>query len=123
MSDRAIEIAQKQLQGQHPKSFLFINPVTGQNYTTNALGKLWRKHVKTEIKPYWATRHSFATQLIQSNDVTPVSAALGHSSVRTTGKYIHMKMTKLREAVNRRKVVGVGEGSRTLSPQDHSLML
>jgi len=107
LSTRAFEIAAKNMQGKLPKQFLFINPVTDKHYTTNALGKIWRKKSELEgITLYEAVRHSFGSQLIENGiDVTIVKELMGHSDIRTTEKYVHMKMSKLADVVNSRKVV------------------
>jgi site-specific recombinase XerD len=107
LSTRAFEIAVKNMQEKLPKQFLFINPVTNRHYTTNALGKIWRKKSGLEgITLYEAVRHSFGSQLIDNGvDVTIVKELMGHSDIRTTEKYVHMRMSKLTDVVNSRKVV------------------
>lgn len=69
----------------------YVNQVLG-----DAVKNLcWTKHVTAHI-----LRHSFASQLIQSNaHVSSVQALLGHSDLRITSRYIHQEMNTLREAV------------------------
>lgn len=106
ISHRALEIAKKHMKDKLPKQFLFINPRTGRGYLPKAVWYQWKKYSGIEdITLYEATRHSFATQLIQNNDVTIVKELMGHSDIRTTEKYLHLKMTKLSEVVNSRRTV------------------
>ena len=105
LSGIALEIAKKQTQDKHPKQYLFINPHTGRNYVSDTLWYIWKVHSGLEITLYEGTRHSFATQLIQDNDVTIVKALMGHSDIRTTEKYTHMRINRLADVVNSRKVI------------------
>lgn len=104
LSYRAYEIAEKHMKGKMPKQYLFINPTTKKNYLPNTLWLIWHNHSGLkDITLYEGTRHSFGSQLIQNNDVTMVKELMGHSDIKTTEKYLHMKMAKLEDAVNNRK--------------------
>lgn len=105
LSDRAYEIAKKNMQDKTQGQFLFINPRTNRGYYPKAVWYEWRQHSGVDVDLYSATRHSFATQLIQDNDVTMVKELMGHSDIRTTEKYLHMKVTKLTDIVNARKKI------------------
>jgi len=106
LSDRALEIAGRHIDSKLPKQFLFINAKTGKGYFPNALWFQWSQHSGLPgVSLYGATRHSFATQLIQHNDVTVVKELMGHSDIRTTQKYVHMRMTKLSDVVNNRHII------------------
>ncbi|HNS79394.1 MAG TPA: tyrosine-type recombinase/integrase [Syntrophorhabdus sp.] len=105
LSDRAVEIASKHLIDKHPHQFLFINPRTGKGLLPKVLWYQWHKYSNLDVCLYEGTRHSFGSQLIQNNDVTHVQALMGHSDIRTTMKYLHLKMDKLSDAVNARKKV------------------
>ena len=106
MSDRAAEIALKHCEGKHPKTWLFLNPKgrTG-NYNQRSIAKLWRRYSGTTITRYEATRHSFASQPIEHNDVVMAKELMRHPDMRSTEKYLHIRTTRLREAVNTRKNV------------------
>ena len=105
LSGIAFEIARKNTEDKHPKQYLFINPHTGKNYVSDTLWYIWHHHSGLEITLYEGTRHSFATQLIEDNDVTIVKALMGHSDIRTTEKYTHMRINRLADVVNSRKVL------------------
>jgi integrase/recombinase XerD len=106
LSDRAFDIATKNSKDKHPKQFLFVNPVTGRHYTTNTLGKIWKKKAGLNgICLYEATRHSFCTQLLENGaDIRMVQELVGHSDIRMTEKYTHVKIKRLAEVVNTRKI-------------------
>jgi integrase len=81
--------------GSLPEAWLFSNPRTGRNYTEPGLKKLWHRirekaELGKNIRLYDATRHSFASNLINKGDsLYMVSQLLGHSDTRTTEKYSH----------------------------------
>lgn len=104
LSDRALQIAEKNIKGKLPKQFLFINSRTGRGYYPKALWYQWTIHSGLDIDLYSGTRHSFATQLIQDNDISIVKELMGHSDIRTTEKYLHMRMSKMSKVVNLRTV-------------------
>lgn len=104
LSHRALEIAEKHLKDKLPKQFLFINPRTKRGYLPKAIWYQWRKYSGIEdITLYEGTRHSFGSQMIQNNDLTTVKELMGHSDIRTTQHYLHLKMRNLAHAVNSRK--------------------
>lgn len=85
-----------------PVAFVFINSRTGKHYSEDTLKKIWNKiRVKVglpkEIRLYDATRHSFASQLINSGvSLVNVSRLLGHSSVKMTERYAHSDLGRLK---------------------------
>ena len=90
----------------HPEAFLFINPRSGNHYTQDAIFRLWRRVrtkagiAKEDLRLCDATKHSYASQLAQSNtSLIKISKLLGHSSLRTTEKYIHQDVSGLRAEV------------------------
>jgi integrase len=71
-----------------PEAYVFVNPVTCRHYTHTKLEEIWR-HVREQagtsdkLRLYDATRHSFASQLVNSGvSLFKVSKLLGHSSTR-----------------------------------------
>lgn len=102
LSDKAYEIAVRNLKNKVPMQFMFINPNTNKNYLSDTLWKIWRQYSGASVCLYEATRHSFGTQLIEQADVSVVKELMGHSSIKTTEKYLHMKVEKLKDVVNAR---------------------
>ncbi len=91
----------------HPEAFVFINPVTGTPYTEHKLLEVWDKvriaaGVSRELRLYDASRHSFASQLVNSGvSLFKVSKLLGHSSTKMTEKYSHANIESMRTELTR----------------------
>jgi site-specific recombinase XerD len=84
-----------------PEAFIFSNPRTGRPYTESSLDRVWRG-VRDDldikgIRLYDATRHSVASQLVNSgSSLFKVSKLLGHSTIKMTEKYAHEHVESLR---------------------------
>lgn len=111
LSDRAYDIASKHSHGKHPETFLFINPVTGRGYKRETLRDYWQKYTNRPITLYEAVRHSFCTQIVENGaDLYVAQILMRHSDIRSTQKYFHANVLKLRDIVNKRgkgKVVSI----------------
>lgn len=95
-----------------PGAFVFLNPRTGEPYSQSGMFLLWERVRKTagvDLRLYDATRHSFASQLVNAGtSIFKVSKMLGHSSTRMTEKYSHADLASLRidlEKVSLKKIV------------------
>ncbi len=85
-----------------PEAFLFVNPRTGRHYSLDTLDRIWaevRKKAKLDksMRLYDATRHSFASNLVNSDSTLyKVSKLMGHSTIKMTEKYAHSEVASLR---------------------------
>jgi len=102
LSDIAFSIAERNMQGKLPTQWLFINPHNGKHYLSDTLWKIWRQYADVEESLYQGTRHSFGFQLCQNNDLAKVQQLMGHSTIKMTERYAHVKVTTLRDIVNSR---------------------
>lgn len=60
-----------------------------------------RADIKKNISPH-TLRHSFATHLVENGaDIQLVQHMMGHASITTTERYIHMSQQHLRDAITR----------------------
>ena len=90
-----------------PEAFLFINPRTGKHYSPWSLVRIWRDvrrkaNIDPNLRLYDATRHSFASQLVNSGtSLFKVSKLLGHSSTKMTEKYAHQNIESLRTDIQK----------------------
>ncbi|MBF0459345.1 MAG: tyrosine-type recombinase/integrase [Nitrospirae bacterium] len=88
-------------------AFVFINPRTGGHYGECAIDGVWDRVRKKgdlpkSLRLYDATRHSVGSQLANQNVSTfIVSKALGHSSTKTTERYMHDSMEGLKSAYDK----------------------
>jgi integrase len=106
-----------------PEAFVFANPRTGRAYTESSLRRLWQ-HVRTvlklkkDLRLYDASRHSYASNLVNSGvSLFKVSKLLGHTSMKTTEKYAHADLEHLRVEIDK---VSLKEGPTVtrLSPRE-----
>jgi integrase len=90
-----------------PEAFVFINPITGRHYTQTKMEEIWcqvRKDagIGDELRLYDATRHSYASQLVNRGvSLFTVSRLLGHSTTKVTEKYSHANIEALKTEVSR----------------------
>lgn len=89
-----------------PDAYLFVNS-GGKFYSENKLKRIWHAVRKTanldnSLRLYDFTRHSFASNLINSGtSLFKVSKLLGHSSTKMTEKYTHADVDNLRADLNK----------------------
>lgn len=85
-----------------PEAFLFVCPKTGRHYSETGLKRVWDEVRKAAgisggLRLYDATRHSFASQLVNAGvDIAAVSRLMGHSTLKMTMRYAHHEVGKLR---------------------------
>jgi integrase/recombinase XerC len=90
------------LSGEEP---LFINR-RGGRLTARSVGRLIKKYSKRSgifrrISPH-TLRHSFATHLLDAGaDIREIQEMLGHTSLSTTQRYIHLSPGKLMEVYDK----------------------
>jgi integrase/recombinase XerC len=90
------------LDGEDP---LFVNSREGR-LTARSVGRLIKKYTKRSgifrrISPH-TLRHSFATHLLDAGaDIREIQEMLGHASLSTTQRYIHLSPGKLMEVYDK----------------------
>ena len=112
LSDIAFEIAKKNMAGKLSETFLFINPVTGGGYKQECLRKRWHKHTGLNVSLKEATRHSFCTQIAEGGLCNTLQAQelMRHCDLRSTQKYFHGSIEKMKGIVNYRgKVIPINK--------------
>lgn len=96
------EYIKHRVESNLPEAYVFVNNKTGSHYAETGLIVMWRKVRKkagldNSVRLYDACRHSFASQLINSGvSIYNVSQLLGHSNIKTTEKYLHNDLSKLK---------------------------
>ena len=101
LSDRAFEIIAWNIKDKLPGVFVFLNPKTGRHFSTESIRKTWRNYSGSEVDYYSASRHSFCTQVVETGvNALQAQELMRHSDIRTTQKYFHASVNKLRNAVN-----------------------
>jgi len=127
LSDIALEIVKKHIKGKFPSDFIFINPVTGKGYLPETLSKYWKINSGIEVSYYEASRHSFCTQIVEDCNVNEFQAQLlmRHLDPRSTRRYFHGNVKRLRDIVNMRgKVVALKKietSSKRVALKKHSI--
>ncbi|OGP64292.1 MAG: hypothetical protein A2169_06535 [Deltaproteobacteria bacterium RBG_13_47_9] len=90
------------LRGDAP---LFVN-LKGGRLTARSVGRLVERYTKRsgifrKVSPH-SLRHTFATHLLDAGaDIREIQEMLGHSSLSTTQRYIHLSMGKLMEVYDK----------------------
>jgi len=89
-----------------PKEYLFNGYRPGKRYSVRSIQHLMQKaliKVGLESKNYTVhtIRHSFATHLVDNGtDLHTIKELLGHSSLQTTMKYMHLTSRRIDQIVN-----------------------
>ncbi|MCX8021353.1 MAG: tyrosine-type recombinase/integrase [Syntrophorhabdaceae bacterium] len=111
LSDRAFQIVLNNIKQRFDDDFIFINPVTKRGYRQEFIRRIWRRHSGLDVTLYEASRHSFCTQIAQSGLCNTLQAKLlmRHADIRSTERYFHGSVVKLRDIVNMRGNVFVLE--------------
>ncbi len=87
---------QRKNKGWEEKEYLFLN-YRGDRLTTRSVELYIKKLAKRDITPH-SLRHSFATHLLEGGaDLRSIQKLLGHESLSTTQKYLHLNFDKLAE--------------------------
>ncbi|HVN95054.1 MAG TPA: tyrosine-type recombinase/integrase [Syntrophorhabdaceae bacterium] len=97
--DDSYEIAKKHMQGKTKEQWLFINPDTGNHYLPNKIDKLWSA-TTSEVKFHEATRHSFATRLLEEGLSASDVLALGSwKDMQSMKPYSHVNIMNIKARV------------------------
>jgi integrase/recombinase XerC len=109
---RSQEILKPYLRKNEPDNPVFQNRL-GKQFTTGTFDKAILMAIKTHGLPKFVpyqVRHLVATEMYDKyDDIEPVRALLGHSDVRTTGRYVHAEVEKIKRIAddrNRENVEG-----------------
>jgi site-specific recombinase XerD len=105
LSDRAVEMTKRNIVGKFPEDFLFCKP-DKRRFSVKSPNYFWKKFTGHDLTYKEASRHSFATQLADNGaDAYEIKAAIRHTDIRVSQKYVHKHLERLREKVNRRGTV------------------
>ena len=90
-----------------PEAYMFVNPRTNNHYSLDTLDRIWTKirhkaGFDKSLRLYDATRHSFASNLVNSDSTLyKVSKLMGHSTMKMTEKYAHPDIESLKVDVQK----------------------
>ena len=83
-----------------PKLFLFESEQTGEAYPTRTIQRIFylakeKARISKQVGIH-SLRHSFATHMLEKGiDIRYIKDLLGHFSIKTTEKYLHVKREQL----------------------------
>jgi len=84
-----------------PSGYIFINPSTGNPYTTiRKLIQGARQRAGVNIKGTHGLRHALGTDMLEATgDLRATQEALGHTNIKTTVKYTHVSIGRKRKSL------------------------
>jgi site-specific recombinase XerD len=101
LSPVLLQTLQQYWRYEHPKVWLFPGATPGQPISgTDVFGvfknALRRAGITKPVSPH-SLRHSFATHMLEAGvDLRTIQALLGHRSLKTTARYLHVSPQQLR---------------------------
>jgi integrase/recombinase XerD len=100
LSPKLLEILRAWWRMERPGHWLFPGGTPGQHITTTSVAAMCRKarrisEIPKPITPH-SMRHAFACHLLESGtDIRQIQLLLGHRSLTTTAKYLHIATSKV----------------------------
>ena len=95
----SLDIAKKHIEGKLKEQWLFINPDTDNHYTPKKIDELW-SGTSSEVKFHEATRHSFATKLLEEGlSVSDVQALGSWKDIQSMKPYSHVNIMNIKARV------------------------
>ena len=94
-----------------PNTFVFAQK-TGRHYSRSKLDRVWntvkkKANLPDNVRMYDATRHSFASQLVNRGvSLLSVSRLMGHSNTKMTERYAHSDIEKLKVDISNLSLFG-----------------
>jgi site-specific recombinase XerD len=101
LSPVLLQILQQYWRYEHPKVWLFPGATPGQPISGNDVygvfkNALRRAGITKPVSPH-SLRHGFATHMLEAGvDLRTIQALLGHRSLKTTSRYLHVSPQQLR---------------------------
>jgi site-specific recombinase XerD len=100
LSPKLLEILRAWWRIERPGHWLFPGGTPDQHITTTSVAAMCRKarrlsEIPKPITPH-SMRHAFACHLLESGtDIRQIQLLLGHRSLETTAKYLHIATSKV----------------------------
>ena len=101
------------VKGNLPEAYLFVNLKNGLPYSSNKTRRIWdtvreAAGLPKALRLYDVTRHSFASNLVNSGtSLYLVSRLLGHSTTKMTERYAHPDLESMKVNLEKITLQGV----------------
>ncbi|HMO52524.1 MAG TPA: tyrosine-type recombinase/integrase [Kiritimatiellia bacterium] len=102
LTDEAAEIVRRQLHAHTSSSFVFLNADSKpyKAHTFRQRFMRWCKRAEVAPRPPYALRHTFGSMEAEANiNQTSLSQLMGHTTIRTTARYISNNYDHHRNAI------------------------
>ncbi len=99
MHSKIVEILKMLVRGKKPETYLFANPDGSCQRELKGALKRACEQAKVKVTPY-QFRHTFATEYLRkTGDLRGLQQILGHSDIRQTTRYAHVRADQLKQSI------------------------
>lgn len=117
LSQSNLEILREYWKEYKPRYWLFEGKEKGSRISTRAIQDAFKKNLKkasiTKNASLHTLRHSFATHLLEDGtSIFYIRQLLGHSTIRTTTRYLHLATTEILKTTSPLDALQKGEKSK-----------